>query len=107
MRDRYWPMPFYHSDIDYVVLEARNEIAPQVGASIAILPNGARILDQLGGFDHLYSMVEPLNMGLTWTEDGKNIFNSDSPILAGFRFVCFGCNRRIDADMVFLVWDTL
>lgn len=30
-------------------------------------------------------MVEPLNMGFTWTEDGKNIFNSDSPILAGFR----------------------
>ena len=36
----------HHSDIDFVLLEARNEIAPQVGASIVVLPNGARILDQ-------------------------------------------------------------
>lgn len=36
----------HHSDIDFVVLEARQEIAPQVGASIVVLPNGARILDQ-------------------------------------------------------------
>jgi len=32
----------HHSNIDYVVLEAREEIAPQVGASIVVLPNGAR-----------------------------------------------------------------
>ncbi|KAL2064309.1 hypothetical protein VTL71DRAFT_4803 [Oculimacula yallundae] len=34
--------------IEYVVLESRDEVAPQVGASIAILPNGMRLLDQLG-----------------------------------------------------------
>ncbi|KAJ5782517.1 hypothetical protein N7457_004291 [Penicillium paradoxum] len=34
--------------IDYVILEGYGSIAPQVGASIAILPNGARVLDQLG-----------------------------------------------------------
>jgi 2-polyprenyl-6-methoxyphenol hydroxylase-like FAD-dependent oxidoreductase len=80
----------YRSDIDFVVLEARNEIAPQVGASIVILPHGARILDQLGVFDHIYSMVEPLKMALTWTENGKNIINSDSPILTSLRCVGFG-----------------
>ncbi|EXM12763.1 FAD-binding domain [Fusarium oxysporum f. sp. vasinfectum] len=31
--------------IDYVLLEAYTQIAPQVGASIDILPNGFRILD--------------------------------------------------------------
>ncbi|KAH7128858.1 hypothetical protein EDB81DRAFT_906532 [Dactylonectria macrodidyma] len=38
-------------DIDYVLLEAYPHIAPQVGASIGILPNGFRILDQLGCFE--------------------------------------------------------
>jgi 2-polyprenyl-6-methoxyphenol hydroxylase-like FAD-dependent oxidoreductase len=36
----------HHSSIDFVLLEARKEIAPQVGASIVVLPNGARVLDQ-------------------------------------------------------------
>jgi len=36
----------HHSNIDFVLLEARKEIAPQVGASIVVLPNGARVLDQ-------------------------------------------------------------
>jgi 2-polyprenyl-6-methoxyphenol hydroxylase-like FAD-dependent oxidoreductase len=39
------------SGIDFLVLEAYREIAPQVGASIAILPNGMRILDQLGCYE--------------------------------------------------------
>ena len=34
--------------IDFIVLEAYHEIAPQVGASIAIYPHFARILDQIG-----------------------------------------------------------
>lgn len=38
-------------DIDYILLEAYPSIAPQVGASIGILPNGFRILDQLGCYE--------------------------------------------------------
>ncbi|GAW26859.1 putative fad binding domain protein [Rosellinia necatrix] len=34
--------------IDFVVLEAYEKIAPQLGASIAIYPQFARILDQIG-----------------------------------------------------------
>ncbi|CAD0111535.1 unnamed protein product [Aureobasidium uvarum] len=45
------------ADIDYVLLERRNEIAPQVGASIGILSNGCRILDQLGCRESLYACV--------------------------------------------------
>ena len=33
--------------VDYVLLEAREEIAPPVGASVAFFANAARILDQL------------------------------------------------------------
>jgi 2-polyprenyl-6-methoxyphenol hydroxylase-like FAD-dependent oxidoreductase len=75
----------HHSDIDYVVLEAGKEVAPQVGASIVVLPNGARILDQLGMFDTILSMVDPLQKGLTWTGDGKLVIDADAPILTGER----------------------
>ncbi|KAL0943432.1 FAD binding domain protein [Colletotrichum truncatum] len=38
-------------NIDYVLLEAYPEVAPQVGASIGLLPNGFRILDQIGCYE--------------------------------------------------------
>ena len=31
------------ADIDYVLLERRDTLTPQVGASIGILPNGCRV----------------------------------------------------------------
>lgn len=49
-----------HAGIDYVLLEGRPEIAPQVGASIGSLPNGSRILDQLGCYDDLLVNTAPL-----------------------------------------------
>lgn len=33
-------------NIDYVILEAYPNVAPQLGASIGLLPSGLRILDQ-------------------------------------------------------------
>jgi 2-polyprenyl-6-methoxyphenol hydroxylase-like FAD-dependent oxidoreductase len=77
----------HHSNVDFVVLEARKEIAPQVGASLVILPNGARILDQLGIFDEIFAVVEPLENGLTWTGDGKLVVNSNAPLLTAVRSV--------------------
>ncbi|KAH8654695.1 hypothetical protein BGZ61DRAFT_541383 [Ilyonectria robusta] len=44
--------------IDFLVLEAYPEIAPQVGASIGLLPNGQRILDQLGCYETLLKLAE-------------------------------------------------
>ena len=80
----------HHSAIDFVVLEARKEIAPQVGASIIILPNGARILDQLGLFQAIASVVEPLELGRTWTAGGKLIYENDGPLLVEKRSA-FSC----------------
>ncbi|KAF5016435.1 hypothetical protein F66182_11886, partial [Fusarium sp. NRRL 66182] len=48
--------------IDYVVLEKRREVAPQEGASVGIMPNGGRVLDQLGLFDHVERAIEPLSI---------------------------------------------
>lgn len=66
--------------IDYVVLEARGEIAPQVGASIGFLPNGSGILDQLGVFDDIQDQIEPLKTCFYWTKSGRLISKSDASI---------------------------
>ena len=77
----------HHNNIDYVVLERRKEIAPQVGASIVVLPNGARILDQLGIVDHLLDEIEPLNYGSLWTAKGSKFLSTDVPLLIKERWV--------------------
>jgi 2-polyprenyl-6-methoxyphenol hydroxylase-like FAD-dependent oxidoreductase len=69
------------SGIKYIVLESRNEIAPQVGASIGILGNGARVLDQLGLFDDISAMAEPLSTFYIWSKSGRSISKSDTTTL--------------------------
>ncbi|KNG87539.1 monooxygenase [Aspergillus nomiae NRRL 13137] len=69
------------NNIDFVVLEAHNEIAPQVGASIGIIPNGARILDQLGVFDDILDTTEPMQESSYWTQEGNLIVRNDTPQL--------------------------
>ena len=71
--------------IDYVVLERRHDIAPQVGASVSLQPNGARILDQLGMFDEVSENIEPCVFMQTWTAEGKLLSETDAPILTGKR----------------------
>ncbi|KAJ0415944.1 hypothetical protein BJY00DRAFT_317406 [Aspergillus carlsbadensis] len=48
-------------DIDFLVLEAYPDIAPQVGASIGMLPHGNRILDQLGLYEKILELCPPLD----------------------------------------------
>ncbi|KEQ90265.1 hypothetical protein AUEXF2481DRAFT_576182 [Aureobasidium subglaciale EXF-2481] len=59
------------ANIDYILLERRRELAPQVGASIGIMSNGARIMDQLGCRDALYACVEPIQWIHDRDSDGK------------------------------------
>ncbi|RDW89703.1 FAD protein [Coleophoma cylindrospora] len=76
---------FLRQGIDFVVLEAGKEIAPQVGASIVVCPNGARIMDQLGIWDDIFATVSPLRQNYTWTGDGKNVITGDAPDLTAVR----------------------
>lgn len=69
------------SNVDFVVLEAWREIAPQVGASIAIFPNGARIFDQLGMYEDLDAISEKLASTTNWLENGKQLYRSDRDAL--------------------------
>jgi 2-polyprenyl-6-methoxyphenol hydroxylase-like FAD-dependent oxidoreductase len=43
--------------VDYLLLEKYTEIGPNLGASIAIFPNGARILDQLGCWEPIVKIL--------------------------------------------------
>ncbi|KAL8364969.1 hypothetical protein RB595_003993 [Gaeumannomyces hyphopodioides] len=59
--------------IDYVLLEAYRDFSPQVGASIAMLPGGQRILEQLGCNERFIEGVPSLDTSKP-TIQGKPIF---------------------------------
>ncbi|KIL84122.1 hypothetical protein FAVG1_12699 [Fusarium avenaceum] len=56
--------------VDYTILEKRAEVAPQEGASIGILPNGARVLDQLGLYNAIEQVTVPLRASHIHFPDG-------------------------------------
>ncbi|KAE8351954.1 FAD/NAD(P)-binding domain-containing protein [Aspergillus coremiiformis] len=66
--------------IDFVVLEAGDDIAPQVGASIGIFANGARVFDQLGIFNRVLEETIPVNTVYYRTESGKLITKDEGRI---------------------------
>jgi 2-polyprenyl-6-methoxyphenol hydroxylase-like FAD-dependent oxidoreductase len=76
----------YKAGIDCIVLEKRHEIAPQEGASVAILPNGGRILEQLGLYDAVERLTEPLDLSHVRFPDGFH-FSSDYPSTLRERYV--------------------
>ncbi|KAL1630653.1 hypothetical protein SLS54_000524 [Diplodia seriata] len=58
--------------IDFVVLEAYRDIAPQVGASIGLLPNGLRVLDQLGLYPAMRGLIQkPMQVSTSRGPDGQ------------------------------------
>jgi 2-polyprenyl-6-methoxyphenol hydroxylase-like FAD-dependent oxidoreductase len=72
-----------HANIDYLLLEARDEFTPQLGASIGLGPNGSRILDQLGCYDEIMENTVPLDYTGSRRSDGRYI----RPKTDGFRLV--------------------
>ncbi|PYI03145.1 FAD binding monooxygenase [Aspergillus sclerotiicarbonarius CBS 121057] len=60
----------YRANIHHIVLEKGTDLSPQVGASIGILPNGARILDQLSLYQHIEQHIEPLDKAHLSYPDG-------------------------------------
>lgn len=67
--------------IEYTLLESRDEIAPALGASIAINANGFRILDQLGCYDHIDSKTVPFDYIRTYLPTGQMQRNIYAPLL--------------------------
>lgn len=69
--------------IDFVILEAYPTIAPQVGASIGLLPHGNRIMDQLGLFEKVLALAPPIN-SLSFRNSDGEVFASHSDITNNF-----------------------
>lgn len=61
-------------EIDWILLEAGSEIAPQVGAGFALLPNGCRILDQLGVYADLASQYVEVASSGVYDYQGRSLF---------------------------------
>ncbi|KZL84003.1 fad binding domain protein [Colletotrichum incanum] len=47
-------------NIDYLILEAHKDVAPAVGAGIGMLPNGLRILDQIGCYEPILKLPQQM-----------------------------------------------
>lgn len=65
-------------EIDYLVLEAYPEVTANVGAAVVLLPNGLRVLDQLGVYD---SFKEQYDQGPV--SDAK-FFSPEGQVLGTF-----------------------
>jgi hypothetical protein len=75
------------ADIDYVLLESRDTITPQVGASIGLFPNGIRIIDQLGCFDVIEKQTVPLGNYYSRYANGDIIYVDEGSRLTHTRYV--------------------
>jgi FAD dependent monooxygenase len=82
-----------------IVLEKHGEIAAQVGASIGVLPNGGRILDQLGIFHRIEKLIEPLTRAHIAYPDGFTL-RSEYPVTVQERFVYLAHTYPVDSTGV-------
>lgn len=77
-----------HTNIDFVVIEKRERLDPDTGASIGILPNGARILDQIDCYKDLLEATASMKTSGSHRHDGSLIGSiSDSLQLMHVRYV--------------------
>ncbi|KAF7541677.1 hypothetical protein G7054_g424 [Neopestalotiopsis clavispora] len=81
-------------DIDFVVLEAYEDITPQVGASIGILPHGNRIMDQLGLHQKILDLCPPL--------DSFHFRDHKGKVICEFRGMAQSMNERHGYPITFL-----
>lgn len=62
--------------IDHILLERRPEVAPPEGASIAIYPHGARILQQIGCLESAKRASVPCNRWYCRRPNGRAIMDN-------------------------------
>lgn len=81
--------------IDYLLLEARAVIDPAVGASMGIMANGTRILDQLSCYDDIVNLTYGIKMAGNHRESGELISPRDNSAQLGLqRLVKFSQSYR-------------
>jgi 2-polyprenyl-6-methoxyphenol hydroxylase-like FAD-dependent oxidoreductase len=67
-------LAFEKGNIDYVLLEARSEMAPDLGASVGLFPSGLRILDQLGLLEKISATTVPMETGFYRQKHNGKVF---------------------------------
>ncbi|KAK8004901.1 FAD binding monooxygenase [Apiospora arundinis] len=82
--------------VEYTILEKRSAVVLQEGASVAVMPNGGRILDQLGLYDAFEKATVPLDLTDAYLPDQDFRFTSDYPrrVLATFGYPLAFMERR-------------
>ena len=74
-----------HANIDFVVLESREQIGLHPGAGVSIEPPGARILDQLGVYAELEKYLVRNQETVLRDRSGRKFMTSDSRTLRVLR----------------------
>ncbi|KAL4957974.1 hypothetical protein BDW69DRAFT_155076 [Aspergillus filifer] len=88
--------------IDYVVLEKHVDIFAEPGISIGLMPNGSRILEQLGIYADVDKLYQPIKKIYQCFPDGFCI-ETDSPVNIVKRFGLPFCviERQLFLDVLF------
>jgi FAD dependent monooxygenase len=68
-------LAFEQLGISYILFEANESIAPDKGASVGLLPNGLRILDQLGVLEGIEKNSSPLKTAYHIDDNGELIMS--------------------------------
>ncbi|RYN26005.1 hypothetical protein AA0112_g8345 [Alternaria arborescens] len=84
-------------DMDYILLEGHSSIAPQLGASVGLLPTGLRILDQLGCYDEIEKTV-----GDTHYKACMSLFGGTLWVDPEDKTVCQKLEERIGYPQIFI-----
>lgn len=72
--------------VDYIVLEGRDRIDPQIGASLGLFSNGSRVLDQLGLYETIEKDIEAPIWHSMLTGNGELVDKTDSLELIEARY---------------------
>jgi FAD dependent monooxygenase len=70
---------FASAGIEFTLLEARDTIAPSIGATIVLMPNGCRILDQLSVYEPMRKIMTMQKSQITRRSDGRFVGENKWP----------------------------
>lgn len=92
--------------IEYTVIEKHRTIAPQVGASIGMLPHGSRILEQLGCYHEIRAMSGPVTVSGVYGPDGNalNINPKSGDGLKEMLACCYRVYGKLDLLTSMKAW---
>ncbi|KAI1422226.1 hypothetical protein F5Y12DRAFT_644711 [Xylaria sp. FL1777] len=68
---------FAKTDIDFVVLEQHDNLMPEIGSLLSLLPHTFRLLDQLGIMDAVLPIAERVDLGVLMSAYDGSIWNEE------------------------------